>query len=406
MKPVGTRRLPCLARMGTKQEQDVESPPNLVLHNVRTIRLGQGVADACAADMAGAGCRRVLVVTGAPIRALCAGPEAALAAAGCAIEVLEASDGEPTLADLADALETARRFGADGVIGLGGGSAMDVAKLVAALSGGEQTFSEVVGTDLLNRRKIPLSCIPTTAGTGSEVTPIAIVEDTEAQLKKGVVSRHLVPDFAYLDPELTRSMPRGVTAATGIDALTHCIEAYANRFSHPVVDQWALEGIRLVGCYLERACLDGDDMEARAGMLRASHLGGQCLGPVNTAAVHALAYPLGGEFHIPHGAANALLLPHVLRFNLDAAADRYAQVAEALGCTRAHDEATTALRGVERIEALSENVGLERRLSAFGISPNAIPHMAAAAMTVQRLLVRNPREVTEPDALAIYQAAL
>ena len=147
-------------------------------------------------------------------------------------------------------------------------------------------------------------------------------------------------------------------------------------------------------------------MEARAGMLRASHLGGQCLGPVNTAAVHALAYPLGGEFHIPHGAANALLLPHVLRFNLDAAADRYAQVAEALGCTRAHDEATTALRGVERIEALSENVGLERRLSAFGISPNAIPHMAAAAMTVQRLLVRNPREVTEPDALAIYQAAL
>lgn len=384
----------------------MKSPPELVLHNVRTVRFGQGVADSCAADMAAAGCRRVLVITGAPIRALCDGPEKALGAAGCAVEVLEASDGEPTLADLDGALDAARRFRADGVVGLGGGSAMDVAKLVAALADGEQEFAAAVGIDLLGPRKLRLACIPTTAGTGSEVTPIAIIEDTEAQLKKGVVSRHLVPDFAYLDPELTRSMPRGVTAATGIDALTHCIEAYANRFAHPVVDQWALEGIRLVGQYLERACSDGGDMEARAGMLRASHLGGQCLGPVNTAAVHALAYPLGGEFHIAHGAANSLLLPHVLRFNVLAAPDRYAAIAQALGCDRGHDEAETALEGIERIEALSEAIGLERRLSAFGISANAIPHMAAAAMTVQRLLVRNPREVTEADAQAIYQAAL
>ncbi len=173
-----------------------------------------------------------------------------------------------------------------------------------------------------------------------------------------------------------------------------------------MVDQWALEGIRLIGRYLERACADGDDLEARAGMLRAGHLGGQCLGPVNTAAVHALAYPLGGEFHIAHGAANALLLPHVLRFNLAAAPDRYARVAEALGCAVGRGDAETALRGIERIELLSETIGLERRLSSFGISANAIPHMAAAAMTVQRLLVRNPREVTEDDARAIYQAAL
>jgi len=384
----------------------VESPPQLALHNVRTVRLGQGVAETCATDMIEAGCRRILIVTGAPIRALCSGLETALAVAGCAVEVLASADGEPTLADLDLALDTARQFGADGVVGLGGGSAMDVAKLVAALADGRQAFADVVGTDLLFERRLPLACIPTTAGTGSEVTPIAIIEDTEAQLKKGVVSRHLVPDFAYLDPELTRTMPRGVTAATGIDALTHCIEAYANRFAHPVVDQWALEGIRLIGRYLEQACADGNDMEARAGMLRASHLGGQCLGPVNTAAVHALAYPLGGEFHIAHGAANSLLLPHVLRFNLDAAPARYADVAEALGCQRSADDAETALRGIERIERLSEAIGLERRLSAFGISANAIPHMAAAALTVQRLLVRNPREVTEDDAQAIYQAAL
>src|SRR5690606_26071184 len=293
---------------------------------------------------------------------------------------------------------TARQFGADGVVGLGGGSAMDVAKLVAALADGRQAFADVVGTDLLFERRLPLACIPTTAGTGSEVTPIAIIEDTEAQLKKGVVSPHLVPDFAYLDPELTRTMPRGVTAATGLDALTHCIEAYANRFAHPVVDNWALEGIRLTGLYLERACADGNDMEARAGMLRASHLGGQCLGPVNTAAVHALAYPLGGEFHIAHGVANSLLLPHVLRFNLEAAPARYAAVAEALGVARSGDDEADALAGIERIEALSAALGIERHLSAFGISQNTVPHLAAAAMTVQRLLVRNPREVTEADA--------
>ena len=380
--------------------------PNLVLHNVRTVRLGQGVADACATDIAGAGCRRVLVITGAPIRALCAGPERALAAAGCATLVLEASEGEPTTGDLAAALAAAREFRADGVIGLGGGSAMDVAKLVAGLIDGKQDFAETVGTDLLAPRRIALACIPTTAGTGSEVTPIAIVEDVEAQLKKGVVSPYLVPDFAYLDPELTRTMPRGVTAATGIDALTHCIESYANRFAHPVVDQWALEGIRLVGRYLERACADGGDIEARAGMLRASHLGGQCLGPVNTAAVHALAYPLGGEFHVAHGVANSLLLPHVLRFNLEAAPARYAEVARALGCQTGRDDAETAQAGIERIEQLSETIGIERHLSAFGISDNTIPHMAAAAMTVQRLLVRNPRAVTEADARAIYKAAL
>jgi alcohol dehydrogenase class IV len=364
------------------------------------------VAELCASDLAATGSRRVVVITGRPIRALCGGLENALGDAGCAALVIEASEGEPTIPELATALRAAREFGADGVVGLGGGSAMDVAKLVAVLLSGGQQFAEIVGTDLVAARTVPLACIPTTAGTGSEATPIAIVEDVEDQMKKGVVSPHLVPDFAYLDPELTRTMPQSVTAATGIDALTHCIEAYANRFAHPVVDQWALEGIRLISTYLERAWRDGGDMEARGAMLRASHLGGQCLGPVNTAAVHALAYPLGGEFHIAHGTANSLLLPHVLRFNLSAAPERYAAVAHAMGCADTGDDAADALHGIERIEALSAAIGIERRLSAFGISQNMLPHMAAAAMGVQRLLVRNPREVTVEDAQAIYEAAL
>src|SRR5690606_21017985 len=162
-------------------------------------------------------------------------------------------DSEPTIAQLDEAIAGARAFDADFVIGLGGGSAMDIAKLVAALARTEQRFHEVVGIGLLAGRALPLACIPTTAGTGSEATPIAIVEDEEAQLKKGVVSPHLVPDFAYLDPRITVSMPARVTAATGIDALTHCIEAYANRFAHPLVDSWALEGIRLIAQNLETA---------------------------------------------------------------------------------------------------------------------------------------------------------
>ncbi|MFB0613940.1 iron-containing alcohol dehydrogenase [Aurantiacibacter poecillastricola] len=373
---------------------------------MRTVRHGLDVAAHCGSDLAALGCSRVALVTSAPLRDLCKAPLKALHEADCEALVIDSGDGEPTTDDLAAALQAAREFQADAVIGLGGGSAMDVAKLVAALYSGDQALGEVVGIDLLQGRKLPLACIPTTAGTGSEVTPIAIVEDIEARLKKGVVSPHLVPDFAYLDPRLTRSMPRGVTAATGLDALTHCIEAFTNRFSHPVVDNWALEGIRLTGEYLERACADGDDMEARSAMLRAAHLGGMCLGPVNTAAVHALAYPLGGEFHIAHGIANSLLLPHVLRFNLETSPGRLALVAEALGIARSGDDTADALEGIERIEALSANIGIERHLSSFGISENTIPHLAAAAMTVQRLLSRNPREVTEADAQAIYAAAL
>lgn len=378
----------------------------ITLFNVDMVRFGTDAALHCAADFAARGLTSAFLVTGQPTRSLCEPLAGACRDRGIALTIWDGVEGEPTLAEFADAMAAARACRADSVIGLGGGSAMDVAKLVAALFDGAQAIDEVIGVDLLARRALPLACIPTTAGTGSEVTPIAILEDERADLKKGVVSPHLVPDFAYLDPGLTRSMPRGVTASTGIDALTHCIEAFANRFAHPMIDMFALEGIRLIAGHIERACDDGEDIEARAAMLRASFFGGLCLGPVNTAAVHALAYPLGGEFHVPHGVANSILLPHVLRFNLEAAPARYAQVAQALGVERTGDDLADAARGVERIAALSRRIGIAPGMAAYGISANAIPHMAAAAMTVTRLLVRNPREVTEADAARIYEAAL
>jgi alcohol dehydrogenase class IV len=377
----------------------------VTIANVGTLTFGPDALQQCATDLLRREARSVFIVTTKPTLFLCAPLVEALEAAGIAVRTWDNLAGEPTIAEFAQALKAARDCGADAVVGLGGGSAMDVAKLVAALADGRQRIEDVIGTDLVSGRTLWLACIPTTAGTGSEVTPIAILADEAEDLKKGVVSAHLVPDAAYLDPALTVSMPAAVTAATGLDALTHCIEAYANRFAHPLVDTYALAGIALIAANIERACTDGGDLSARSAMMRASLYGGLCLGPVNTAAVHALAYPLGGEFHIAHGVANALLLPHVLRFNIAAAPKRYAEIARALGADCTGDDAADALAGVERVIALADACGIQRRLSDFGIARDAIPRMATAAMTVTRLLERNPRPLTEADTRAIYEAA-
>ena len=315
---------------------------------------------------------------------------------------------EPTVETLRQALTAARDARADAVIGLGGGSPMDVAKLVAALLTSQQDINDAWGIgNLVAARSVYLACLPTTAGTGSEVSPNAVLLDEPAKLKKAVISPHVVLDAAYVDPLLTLSVPPAVTAATGMDALTHCIEAYANKFAHPLVDTLALEGIRLIAANLRHAVEIGDDVEARTAVALGSLYGGMCLGPVNTAAVHALSYPLGSEFHVAHGVSNAVLLPHVLEFNLPAAAARYANVAIALGANRQprDDDMVVARRGVEIVRQLSRDCGIPAHIADFGVPRDAIDHMAAAAMTVQRLLVRNPREVTLTDAVEIYRRA-
>lgn len=378
----------------------------VTLFNVGSLTFGSGAGRRCAEDFAARGAKRIFIVTTPPTRGLCNPLLEVFGERNCEAMVWDGLKGEPTFDEFAEALSAARAFSADAVIGLGGGSSMDVAKLVAALFDGAQSIDEAIGVDLLKGRALPLACIPTTAGTGSEVTPIAILGDEKEDLKKGVVSRHLTPDAAYLDPLMTVTMPPAVTAATGFDALTHCIEAYANKFAHPIADIYALAGVSLIANNLERACNKGDDLAAREAMLLASLYGGMCLGPVNTAAVHALAYPLGGEFHIAHGVANALLLPHVLKFNLETEPARYAAIAKALGVSDTGDDFTTAQRGVDKIVELAKRCDVEQHMSTFGIGADAIPRMAKAAMTVTRLLERNPRPLTEHDAIGIYEAAL
>lgn len=372
-------------------------PPRIVF--------GNGCALQCAEFLASLGAKRALLVSSTPILPTITSIVDALKSMGVTLIQAPCVDREPTRSLFDQVLTAARGDRVDGVLGIGGGSAIDVAKLVAALFHGEQTVHEVFGINLLRRRALPLVCLPTTAGTGAEVSPNAILLDEADDLKKGVVSPHLVPDAAYVDPLLTLTVPAAVTAATGLDALTHCIEAYANKFAHPIVDTYALQGIRLISANLARAVHNGKDLEARAALSLGSLYGGLCLGPVNTAAVHALAYPLGGRFHIAHGVSNALLLPHVLRFNFSAAPERYAEIAAALGIAPNGSPFSVAEYGVEFLSQLSRDCGVPQKLSELAVPREAIPEMAAAAMQVTRLLKNNLRPVTEADARQIYEAA-
>lgn len=371
----------------------------------RKILFGQECTQQCADDILALGLERVFVVTSPPILNLVKRLTEPLMQGGVSAAVFSEIATEPGTTDFEMALAAARAVEPEAVVGFGGGSAMDVAKVVAALYDGKQDVGEIFGIGQVNSRALHLFCIPTTAGTGSEVSPNSILFDEVEGLKKGITSPHLVPDAAYIDPLLTITMPPALTAATGLDALTHCIEVYANRVAHPLVDLYALEGIRLIGANLLLAVQNGEDVVARTSMALGSLCGGLGLGPVNTAAVHALAYPLGSEFHVAHGLSNALLLPHVLRFNIPAAPERYAEVAKALGANPGDSSLETAHRGADRISDLLQECGTPVRLRELDVPESAIPEMAKSAITITRLLRNNLRELTVYDAEAIYRAA-
>lgn len=310
---------------------------------------------------------------------------------------------EPDIGNLEKVLAVAARADAQVVIGFGGGSSMDLAKLAAVLPGSGQTIADVVGPEkVAPGKRAFLIQVPTTSGTGSEAGTRALVTDPATQNKWAVQSVHMLADLAVVDPDLTLSVPRAVTAATGVDALAHCVEAYTNKKAHPAIDLYALEGIRLVGHWLPRAIADGSDREARAGLSLASLYGGFCLGPVNTAAGHAIAYPLGTRFHIAHGAANALIFPHVLAFNAPVAPERTAAVLAALGLPAAKEPAPV----FEAASRWCAGLGCQMRLSAFGVTTGDLPAMADEAYAIRRLLDNNPRDVARDDILAMYRAAL
>ena len=376
----------------------------ITLLQPQKIVFGTGCIETFTEDYKKLGLQRLMVLTAPPILPLIEETLANLKAAGVSIEIFQDILAEPTVNDFKKILEVVRQFKADSVVGIGGGSVLDVTKLVAAFINSDQQVEDCFGTGFIKAKGLWFACLPTTAGTGSEVSPNAILLDERDHLKKGIVSPYLIADAAYVDPKLTWTVPSKVTADTGMDALTHCIEAYTNKFAHPSVDIYALQGIRLIAANLEKAVKDGKDVEAREALAFGSLYGGLCLGPVNTAAVHALSYPLGGEFHIPHGLSNAILLPSVMKFNMPANVKRHAEVAIALGCEPGKNDEETAQRGVDFIYRLAAAVGIPDKLTALGIPQTSVPGMAKAAMQVQRLLKNNPREVTEQDALDIYNS--
>jgi alcohol dehydrogenase len=352
--------------------------------------------------------RRVLLVTdpGFLRTGLAEPPRASLERQGMQVSVYSEVMADPPDAVVQAAAGFARKQGAELVIGLGGGSSMDVAKLVAVLAGSEQPLAEMYGIGNVTGARLPLVQVPTTAGTGSEVTNIAIVTTGETT-KMGVVSPQLYADLAVLDANLTVGLPPVVTAATGIDAMVHAIEAYTSRHKkNPLSDMLARQALSLLSTNLVRACENGHDLDARQAMLLGACLAGQAFSNAPVAAVHALAYPIGGIFHVAHGLSNSLVLPHVLRFNLPAAASHYAELAGIVVPHASGSEEARAQALIVAMQQIAKITGVETTLQQVGITEGDLDRLARDAMLQTRLLGNNPREMTLTDARAIYAAAL
>jgi alcohol dehydrogenase class IV len=323
-----------------------------------------------------------------------------------AFESFEEVEPDPKIEIVLQCLAKAKAENCDVIIGFGGGSSLDIAKVTAVLITNTGDLKSYFGIGNVPQAGIPTIMIPTTSGTGSEVTPIAILSDKNEQLKKGIVSEFLYPTYALIDPELTLSLPPHITAYTGIDALTHAIEAYTNRFAQPFIDTLALEAIRLIGANLRTAVSDGSNKSARYNMALGSLYGGLCLGSVNTAAVHALAYPLGGMFDVPHGVANSLLLPYVMEVNLESNFSKFANIASAMGeDTSGLNNKMAAQKSLDAVRKISSDTGIISHIRELGIPESAIEPMAEGAMKVTRLLNNNPKTLSIDDVRQIYKNA-
>ncbi|NRA28711.1 MAG: iron-containing alcohol dehydrogenase [Parvularculaceae bacterium] len=382
-------------------------------HAVKTICFEPGASASLADHLGNMLGDRVLVVTdpGLVELGLPDGAINSLKKAGADVSVFSDVEADPSLATVEKAVAVAKGEGATGILGFGGGSSLDVAKLAALLAGSGEDIDDAWGVGNAKGPRLPLAAIPTTAGTGSEVTPVAIVTLPDDE-KRGVSSPVLIPDAAILDPDLTLGLPAHVTAATGIDAMVHAIEAFTSTSANnnPLSQASAVEALSLLGQNIEAAVREPANREARGAMLLGAMLAGQAFANSPVAAVHALAYPLGGTFHVPHGLSNSLVLPQVLRFNAagsDDARAAYAALSDHAfpGLGAADGTQAQAAAFIDRLAQLSADLGLETQLRQVGVTQADLPKLAADAMKQTRLLQNNPRPVTEADALHIYEQA-
>jgi alcohol dehydrogenase len=314
---------------------------------------------------------------------------------------------EPTLENIEQVFEATASKNYDVLIGIGGGSVLDTTKILSVLKTNDASVEQLLGTDLVANAGVPTILIPTTSGTGAEVTPNAIVTLPDQELKIGIVSKYLLPTLVILDPVLTLKLPKPITAATGMDAFTHSLESFISTKANPISDMFALESIRLISSSIVEAYQNGESIEAREKMLVGSMYGGMALTSAGTAAVHALAYPLGGKYKIPHGVANSMLLPHVMKYNMDAITDRLALVAEPMGISvQGLSNSQLAEKVVEQIIEWTNVLEIPQDLKNYGVKEEEVPEISVSASQVTRLLNNNPKTLSLADIEAIYRQLL
>ena len=385
---------------------------NFIFNTTSGIRFGSGMSKLCAEEVSKKLGPNILFITDKDLMSLKLTEPTLneLRKLSSIVEIFQDVEADPSIKTLLNSIEVGKKINATGVIGFGGGSSMDVAKLSSLILGSNENIDDVWGVSNAKGPRLPLVLVPTTAGTGSEVTPISIITVGEEE-KKGVSSEIILPDIAILDPDLTIGLPAHTTAATGIDAMVHAIEGYtsANKNNNPISKMLAVEALKLLAGSIERAVFDGSDIKARGNMLIGAMLAGKAFANSPVAAVHALAYPIGGTFHVSHGLSNSLVLPYVLRFNsVDSKTTKdYAELAPYIFPDINTDQGNQAIcnQFIDKLEVLSKKIGLPQKLREVNIPKEACKKMASDAMKQTRLLVNNPRKVTERDALNIYEAA-
>ena len=380
-----------------------------VFQTTPRVTVGPGSLNLIGDEVKRIGGRKVMIITdpGLVQTGIVDGLEKLLGDSGAAFSRFDEVEADPRYEIASQAAESAKNAGADLIIGIGGGSPLDIAKVASIAVTNSQPTNTFFGIDLVPKRGLPLILVPTTAGTGSEVTPIAILSDYNEKLKKGIVSQYLLPAVAILDPELTLGLPANLTAATGMDALIHAIEAFTSKNAYRITDMLALQAMDLISRNIRTVFTNGSDLTARAGMLEGSLLAGMAFANAGVTAVHAFAYPIGAEFHIPHGVANSIMLTPVMEFNIPGNLWKFRRIAEVLGeNVKDLSEREAAQRSVNALRALVTDLKVPQRLSEFGVKEQHIPALAEGVMKVTRLLANNPRELTLTDAEDIYRRVL
>jgi len=371
--------------------------------------MGPGAINTLPIEVAAMSATRAMIIVGPNVKRAGHADRVAgiIGSSGAECGIISDVEPEPSLQTAERVAGEARRFGADLVVGIGGGSSLDVAKVASVLVANDVSLESIIGPNKVPGPGIKSILVPTTAGTGTEVTPVVVLVDKGEGAKKVIVSPHVFPDVAILDAELTVTLPQGATAYSGMDAMTHAIEAFTSRNAGPMTDLLAAEAIRLISENLRVVYRDGEDVEARDKMLFASMLAGKAFGNAGVAAVHAFAHVVGAKYGVPHGTANTIMLPHVMEFTLQADPARFAAMAGFMGeDISGVSEEEGAAGMVEAIRGMIADVGLPTRLSEYGMEKKDVTEMAEEVLKDERLLANNRREVGFEDAEAIYLKAL